>query len=113
MKRLIALALAFSLAGCAAMNPNATTQQVQAQHVATCGLYANAFHVAVQLRQAGKLNQSQIDQINIIDNQVNPLCHGPLPANATQAVQTVTQAVTTLGLIEGINWYAKTQGAQK
>lgn len=113
MKRILAIALALSLAGCAAMNPNATTQQVQAQHVATCGLYANAFHAAVQLRQAGKLNQAQIDQITQIDNQINPLCHGPLPTNSTAEVQQITTAVTTLGVIEGVNWFAKTQGAAK
>src|SRR5574337_670800 len=90
---LIGVALT-ALAGCAT-----TTQQAQVQYVQACGAYGSAFSAAVQLRSAGKLNQAQIDAVTKIDQQITPICTGPLPANPQAATAQVTAAVTTLGLL--------------
>lgn len=95
------------LAGCAtplAGQPAATPQQaVQVSYTQACATYLAGMQVAIDLRRAGKLNQSQIDQITMIDNQVAPICTGPLPTDPTQAAQQVTAAVTTLAILEAIN----------
>lgn len=87
------------LAGCATSTP----QQVQAQYVQACSAYLAGITVALDLRQAGKLSKPQIDQITLIDNQIAPLCVGPLPADPTAAAQQVTAAVTTLAILEAVH----------
>lgn len=104
---MLGLGAALSLAGCAtplAGQPAATPQQaVQVSYTQACATYLAGMQVAIDLRRVGKLNQSQIDQITIIDNQVAPICTGPLPTDPTQAAQQVTAAVTTLAILEVIN----------
>jgi hypothetical protein len=101
--RLLALLAALSLGGLVACSsisgPQATTQSAQVAYVQACAGYAAAFSAALQAREAGKLNGSQIDQITLIDQQVTPVCTGPLPADPTVATQQVTAAVTTLTIL--------------
>lgn len=78
----------------------ATVQDAQTQYVQACAGYAAAIATAVQLRSAGKLTQNEIDSITIADNQITPICTGPLPTDPTAATQQVTAAVTTLLILE-------------
>jgi hypothetical protein len=61
--------------------------------------WGTGFDVALHLRQAGKLNRAQIDQITLLDSQITPLCTGPLPADPSAAARQVTAAVTTLTIL--------------
>ncbi len=107
MKRILSLIAVLSLVGCAALNPNATTQQVQVQYVQACAAYGAAFNGALQLREAGKLTAGQVSQINVIDSQMTPLCTGTLPADPAAATQQLTAAVTTLAIIEAVKGVTK------
>lgn len=89
-------AMAAALAACT------TTQTTQTGYVQACAAYGVAFDAALHAREAGKLNQAQIDQVTLIDSQITPLCTGPLPADPEAATVQITTAVTTLGLIEVI-----------
>lgn len=100
MKKLLLLPLMLVLTACAAFSPTASTQQVQVQYVQACAAYGVAFNTALQLRQAGKLNQTQIDRITALDNQITPICTGSLPTNPQAAVTQIMAAVTTLSIIE-------------
>lgn len=94
MKRLILVVLMFLMAGCA------TTQSTQVTFTQACASYAPIFETMLQLRIAGKLNQAQIDQITLLDNQITPICTGPLPKDPSAAATQVAAAVTTLTIIE-------------
>lgn len=107
MKKLITvicIALTVALSGCAALGGGGTTtQQAQVSYVQSCVAYASAFNLAVQARQAGKLNTAQIAQVNLIDSQITPICSsGVLPADPATATAQITTAVTTLGLLEAV-----------
>jgi hypothetical protein len=93
------------LAGC--VTPQSTPQTTQASYTQACAAWGAGFSVALEMRRAGKLNQSQIDQITLLDNTVTPLCTGPLPADPTQAAQQVTAAVTTLAILEAVHQETK------
>jgi hypothetical protein len=62
-------------------------------------MYASAFNVALQKRQAGKLSANQIAQISLVDQQITPICTGPLPTDPVAATKQITAAVTTLGVL--------------
>lgn len=95
MKRLtLIFAAALALAGCA------TTQSTQTTYVQACAAYGAAFNAALQMRVAGKLNQSQIDQVTLLDGQITPICTGPLPADPAAATTQIAAAVTTLTVLE-------------
>lgn len=94
----LALGSALALAGCATSQPQAP----QVTYTQACAAYGAAFATALELRQAGKLNKSQIDQITVLDNQITPICTGPLPVDATTATVQITSAVTALAIIEAI-----------
>jgi hypothetical protein len=79
-----------------------TTQSAQVTYTQSCAAYGGAFNVALALRKAGKLNQSQIDQVTLIDSQITPLCTGPLPADPETATTQVTAAVTALTILEAV-----------
>jgi hypothetical protein len=97
MKRLtLIFTAALAISGCA------TTQSTQTTYVEACAAYGAAFNVALQLRVAGKMNQSQVDQVTLIDQQITPICTGPLPADPTAATTQITAAVTTLTMMEAI-----------
>lgn len=93
-----AVTIAVSLAGCA------TTAQPQdgpqVTYVQACAAYGVAFSTALQLREAGRLNRAQIDQVTLLDSQVTPICTGALPLDPTAAAQQITAGVTTLTILE-------------
>jgi uncharacterized protein YceK len=88
------------LSGCAGITGStATTQTAQVTYAQSCIMYAGAFNVALQKRQAGKLTANQIAQISLIDQQITPICTGPLPKDPVAATQQITAAVTTLSVL--------------
>ncbi len=99
MKRYIA-ALFMFLPACTSAPP-ATNAPAQAQtlFVQACTAYGTAFSAALQLRMAGKLNQTQINRITALDAQVSPICTGPMPTALNAQTQVVTDAVTALTAI--------------
>lgn len=103
MKKLLLLLAMSVLASCASVTgPSATPQSAQTAYAQSCAAYGAAFEGALQLRIAGKLNQAQIDQVTLIDQQITPICAGPLPADPVAATQQITAAVTTLAILEAI-----------
>lgn len=95
------MGLLLSLAlGCTLLTACATTPQTQVAYVQSCSAYNAAFGAAIVLRESGKLNQSQIDQVTMLDNQITPICTGALPTNPAQATSQITAAVTTLAILE-------------
>jgi hypothetical protein len=95
MKKLFLSMIALvCLAGCA------TTQTAQVGYTQACAAYGVAFNGALQLRLAGKLNQSQIDNVTLLDQQITPICTGPLPADPAAATAQIATAVTTMTLLK-------------
>jgi hypothetical protein len=101
MKKLI-LCGALLVAGCTTTTTTTTTQTTQQDYVQACAVYSGAFAVVLALREAGKLNQVQIDQVTLIDSQVTPLCTGTLPADTDVAAAKITAAITTLTILETV-----------
>lgn len=100
MLSLIALGLMLVLSGCAGVaGQGQTLQSAQARYVQACDAYGAAFTGALVARQAGKLNQSQIDQVTLLDTQITPICSGPLPADPALKTQQIAAAVTTMVVI--------------
>lgn len=97
---ILALGSALTLAGCGTTMQ--TPQATQVTYTQACAGYGAAFATALTLRQAGKLNKSQIDQITVLDSQITPICTGPLPADPAAATVQITSAVTALAIIEAI-----------
>ena len=96
---MVALCMLFMI-GCAGIfGTTATTQTAQVTYAQSCIMYASAFNVALQKRQAGKLSANQIAQISLVDQQITPICTGPLPADLVAATKQITAAVTTLGVL--------------
>ncbi|MEL5850120.1 MAG: hypothetical protein U7M05_12295 [Candidatus Igneacidithiobacillus chanchocoensis] len=102
MKLPLILLPALLLTACAT-----TTQQTQVQYVQACTAYGAAFNAALALREAGKLTPAQINQVNLLDSQITPICTGPLPADPQAATAQVTAAVTTLAIIEAAQHASK------
>lgn len=88
------------MAGCTTTTASTPTQSAQLTMAQGCAAWTAALSAAVQLRAAGKLTPGEISQITLLDSQVNPICSGPIPADATAATQQVTTAVTTLTILE-------------
>lgn len=97
MNRIKLFALALLLAGCAAPTQAPSAQVTYTQ---ACAAYGAAFAGALQLRQAGRLNRAQVDQVTLLDSQITPICTGALPADTTTATQQITAAVTALTILE-------------
>jgi hypothetical protein len=95
---LIALGLMLVLSGCAGV-AGQSPQSAQASYVQACDAYGAAFAGALVARQAGKLNQSQIDQVTLLDAQITPICTGPLPTDPALKTQQIVAAVTTMAVI--------------
>lgn len=89
--------LSASLTGCAT-----STASTQVSYIQACATYNTAFGTALILRESGKLNASQIQQITLLDSQITPICTGPLPTNPDAAMIQITAAVTSLAIIETI-----------
>ena len=96
MKIFLASLMALALAACATTTPQAQTQYVQA-----CAAYGAALTTAATLRKDGKLTAAQIAQVSLVDQQITPICTGPLPANPTAQTQQITAALTTLAIMTG------------
>lgn len=94
----IVAGLSLSLAACGSVS----VQSAQVAYTQSCAAYGGAFDVMIALRKAGKLNQSQIDQVTIIDSQITPMCTGPLPNDLDTATAQVTAAVTALTILETV-----------
>jgi hypothetical protein len=105
MKSLLLIAV-LALTGCVTA-PNADPKAAQLQYADACGAYGVAFATALQLRTAGKLSQSQISQITLVDSQVTPICTGAMPTNPAEAAAKVTQAIASLATIEAMKEGAK------
>lgn len=72
------------------------TQSNQVTYVQACGSYGLAFQTALQLRLAGKLNQTQIDKITVIDNAITPICTGSLPTDNVTIINQIVTATASL-----------------
>ena len=96
MKTTLVSILALTLGACATTTPQAQTQYVQA-----CAAYGAALTTAATLRKDGKLTPAQIAQVSLVDQQITPICTGPLPANPTAQTQQITAALTALAIMEG------------
>lgn len=105
MKKVLALCSALLLGACATQTP----QQADAGFVQACSAYGSALTAAAKLRVAGKLSPQAIQQIDMVDATVTPICTGPLPANPAAAVTQINAAVVALGVAEAL----KTQGVKK
>jgi hypothetical protein len=97
----VALSAILLLPGCTAPGQiQSPAQATQVNYTEACAAYGVAFAGALELRRAGRLSKSQIDQVTLLDSQVTPICTGQLPVDATAATQQVTAAVTTLTILE-------------
>lgn len=98
---MLAIGSAVLLTGCASTaQTNSSVQSAQVSYTQACAAYGAAFAGALELRRAGKLNRTQIDQVTLLDSQITPICTGALPADSSTATQQVTTAVTTLTILE-------------
>lgn len=113
MKKLLTPLLALMLGACTTTAglklPTLPPVNYNVRFVQGCTIWASAFSTALQMRQTGKLNDAQIAQVNILDNQLTPLCTAKtLPANPQVAVGQVTAALTTIGVLEGVHYVSPT-----
>lgn len=95
----LGLGTALLFAGCATRTQPAVPA-AQVAYAQACAAYGAAFVGALELRRVGRLSRAQVDQVTLLDSQVTPICTGPLPPDATTAVQQVTAAVTALTILE-------------
>ena len=85
---IIAAGVGVILAACTSVVP----QSSQEAYTQSCAAYNVARDVVTELRAAGKLSQSQIDQLALIP----PLCTGPVPAEPEAEVAKVIATVAVL-----------------
>ncbi len=115
-KFFVALAAALSLGACSTVpGTNQVTVDVHTMQVRitqACVGYGAAFSTAVELRAAGKLSPTEINQITLISNQVTPICDAKtIPSDPTVALTEVTAAVAQLGVLEAAHAIAPKQAA--
>ena len=118
---------ALLLAGCASVTPTtstgtaatgtaASTISAQAAWFNACygpTGYRPALQTVTELGKAGLLPKSAIPQINLMDQNISPLCESTTPpANITAATSQITAAVTKLGIDEALAVAAAKQGAK-
>ncbi len=94
LKAILILVVLLALAACA------TTQQTDVALTQACGAYGAAFKIALQRRQAGKLNPAQIQTVNNADKTVTPICTGQLPPNPQAATAEVSSELALLVALE-------------
>lgn len=97
---LAAMGLFAALMLSACTTATTTQKDTSIAYTRACAAYGGAFDVALQMRIAGKLNQSQIDQVTLLDSQITPICTGPLPVDTVGATQQVVNAVTIITALE-------------
>ena len=115
------------LAGCASVTPTTSTGTAAtgtaASTISAQAAWYNAcfgptgYRLSLQsvtaLGKAGLLPKSAIPQINLMDQNISPLCEsGKPPANITAATSQITAAVTKLGIDEALAVAAAKQGAK-
>ena len=102
--------------GTAATGTAASTISAQAAWFNACygpTGYRPALQTVTELGKAGLLPKSAIPQINLMDQNISPLCESTTPpANITAATSQITAAVTKLGIDEALAVAAAKQGAK-
>lgn len=97
-------ALAFAallLGGCAV---NTTKPSLTAQWYQSCSAYAAAQKALIA--NMHRMTDKQLQQALVITHQITPLC-ATVPKDPTAATQKITQAVTTLTVLEAIQGVKK------
>ena len=127
LKLIAGTSCAMLLAGCASVTPTTSTGTVatgtaastipaQAAWFNACfgpTGYRPALQTVTELGKAGLLPKSAIPQINLMDQNISPLCESTTPpANITAATSQITAAVTKLGIDEALAVAAAKQGAK-
>ncbi len=97
MKRILAVALAASLAACSALQ----SQAPQKSLITSCTAYAAALNSAAAFREQGKLSVGQINVVDTARPLANALCTGPLPTDEASAVQVVDAIAQQIFAIAG------------
>ena len=120
-------AMTIALSGCPSVTPTTSTGTVatgtaastisaQAAWFNACfgpTGYRPALQTVTELGKAGLLPKSAIPQINLMDQNISPLCESKTPpANITAATSQITAAVTKLGIDEALAVAAAKQGAK-
>ena len=120
-------AMTIALSGCPSVTPTTSTGTVatgtaastisaQAAWYNACfgpTGYRPALQTVTELGKAGLLPKSVIPQINLMDQNISPLCESTTPpANITAATSQITAAVTKLGIDEALAVAAAKQGAK-
>ena len=120
-------AMTIALSGCPSVTPTtstgtaatgtaASTISAQAAWFNACygpTGYRPALQTVTELGKAGLLPKSAIPQINLMDQNISPLCESTTPpANITAATSQITAAVTKLGIDEALAVAAAKQGAK-
>ena len=120
-------AMTIALSGCPSVTPTTSTGTVatgtaastisaQAAWYNACfgpTGYRPALQTVTELGKAGLLPKSAIPQINLMDQNISPLCEPKTPpANITAATSQITAAVTKLGIDEALAVAAAKQGAK-
>ena len=119
---------ALLLAGCTTVTPTTSTGTVAtgttASTISAQAAWYNAcfgptgYRLSLQsvtaLGNAALLPKSAIPQVNLIDQNISPLCEKTTPpSNITSATSKITAAVTTLGVDEALGIAMAKQGATK
>ena len=127
LKLIAGTSCAMLLAGCASVTPTTSTGTVAtgtaASTISAQAAWFNAcfgptgYRLSLQsvteLGKAGLLPKSAIPQINLMDQNISPLCESTTPpANITAATSQITAAVTKLGIDEALAVAAAKQGAK-
>ena len=127
LKKIAGTSCVMLLAGCASVTPTTSTGTVatgtaastisaQAAWFNACfgpTGYRPALQTVTELGKAGLLPKSAIPQINLMDQNISPLCESTTPpANITAATSQITAAVTKLGIDEALAVAAAKQGAK-
>ena len=127
LKKIAGTSCAMLLAGCASVTPTtstgtaatgtaASTISAQAAWFNACygpTGYRPALQTVTELGKAGLLPKSAIPQINLMDQNISPLCESTTPpTNITAATSQITAAVTKLGIDEALAVAAAKQGAK-
>ena len=120
-------AMTIALSGCPSVTPTTSTGTVatgtaastisaQAAWFNACfgpTGYRPALQTVTELGKAGLLPKSAIPQINLMDQNISPLCESTTPpANIMAATSQITAAVTKLGIDEALAVAAAKQGAK-
>ena len=126
-KTLAGAGCVMALTACATVTPTTSTGTVAtgttASTISAQAAWYNAcfgptgYRLSLQsvtaLGKAGLLPKSAIPQINLMDQNISPLCETTTPpANITAATAKITAAVTKLGIDEALAVAAAKQGAK-